>query len=77
MADTRTGPLRLPEGNSAVKDCEGVDTFDLDPNTLPPVTNAFRQSWTTHNPGTIGTPLGAVATTFWMRATRDAIYTLE
>ncbi|WP_100465912.1 hypothetical protein [Mycobacteroides abscessus] len=53
-----------------------ADTFDSDPNTLPPITKAFRQSWITHNPGA-GAPLDAVATTFSMRAALDAIYALE
>lgn len=55
-----------------------ADTFDTDPNTLPPITKAFRQSWITHNPGgSLGAPLDAVATTFSMRAALDAIYALE
>ncbi|SHY85581.1 Uncharacterised protein [Mycobacteroides abscessus subsp. bolletii] len=52
-----------------------ADTFDADPNTLPLITKAFRQSWITHNPGgSSGAPLDAVATTFSMRAALDATH---
>lgn len=51
-----------------------AETFDTDPDTLPPITKAFRQSWITHNPGA---PLDTVATTFSMRAALDAIHALE
>lgn len=50
------------------------DTFDSDPNTLPTVTKALRQAWTTAAPGG---HIDAVATTFSMRAALDAIRALE
>ncbi|ORB84674.1 hypothetical protein B1987_13695 [Mycobacterium kansasii] len=53
------------------------DTFDSDPESLPPVTAALRQCWIANNPGTIGAQLDAVPAPFSMRAVLDAVHALE
>jgi hypothetical protein len=50
------------------------DTFDSDPNSLPTVTKALRESWITAAPGG---NIDAVAAPFSMRAVLDAVHALE
>jgi hypothetical protein len=56
-----------------------ADTFDSDPNSLPPVTKALRQCWLGRSSHAFGIPseIDAVATTFSMRAVLDAVHALE
>jgi len=51
-----------------------ADTFDSDPNSLPPVTKALRECWINQAPGG---QIDAVAAPFSMRATLDAVHALE
>jgi hypothetical protein len=50
------------------------DTFDSDPDSLPPVTKQLRQCWIDHAPGG---RIDAIASTFSMRAVLDAVHSLE
>lgn len=50
------------------------DTFDSDPDSLPPTTKTLRESWINQAPGG---RIDAVASTFSMRAVLTAIRALE
>ncbi|OBH24702.1 MULTISPECIES: hypothetical protein [unclassified Mycobacterium] len=52
-----------------------ADTFDLDPNTLPPLTKAIRETWRPATAFSAG--LDAPPTRETMRAILDAVYVLE
>jgi hypothetical protein len=52
-----------------------ADTYDSDPNSLPPLTKAIRQSWPGPTPTSAGT--AAIASNPAMRAYLDAIHALE
>ena len=52
-----------------------ADTFDLDPDTLPPLTKAIRNTWA--QPTAFSAGLDAPPTRETMRALLDAIYGLE
>lgn len=51
------------------------DTFDLDPETLPPLTKALRLTWAL--PIASGAGVDAPATRASMHAILDAVYSLE
>jgi hypothetical protein len=51
------------------------DTFDSDPNTLPPLTKAIRDTWRPATAFSAG--LDAPPTRATMRAILDAVYALE
>ncbi|QOF30197.1 hypothetical protein [Mycobacteroides abscessus] len=50
-----------------------ADTFDADPETLPPVTKAFRLAWVKANPGN----WGPITPSYELRAALDAVHSLE
>lgn len=52
-----------------------ADTFDLDPETLPPLTKALRLTW--RLPTAFSAGLDAPPTRETMRAILDAVYALE
>ncbi|WCS20128.1 hypothetical protein MML61_10125 [Mycobacterium marinum] len=55
------------------------DSFDSDPESLPPVTKALRQCWLNrpNNPFGNAPDLDAVPATWSMRAVLDAVHALE
>ena len=56
-----------------------TDTFDSDPNTLPPITKALRECWLDRprNPFGNAPNIDAVPATWSMRAVLDAVHALE